>query len=653
MSTATTTNRKRALLGEHVEETPKRSKLLSYTLLENELQSLRSELEHERSLRELDQRRAAQTKSRLERQVQFASEEAEDAKQLLEANRIESEGHIQNLREGRQEALEELRDCQAQLVDVEELLPDVDDATAQDKIAQLEAQLEARTEQVESLRKSLEEVIAEGEQQRLLLVAQKKQPNEDNESISGSLAPKAVLQELNKVRIALAESDRKYRQLRRKSDDWNKKAQQFVQLKEISTGAKLRISKLEMDIKEMQRELENRRATNERWEEFAKELGQVLKLTSSGPPEVATVMRHLQKQLHQVKTMESDKTNLERDMQKSSEKIAVLEKQVRDTATAATRLQRDFVSTEKELDQAKLQIQILRAQEQIWQREADGLRSLLKTFDDVLPGSPDGAAATKSLELSLATAREETTVIKQERDRLLKEMETTTTDKQRLQKELDRVSDKFIKIRDALMVERAKAEKAEDRALQAETLAGKGQLNPDVTRALHLEKNPLSDAIRERYHSEINSLKKKIEETTGENPVGVASTPAAKSDVDPEKLHQRLKDTFKEQIGIFREGVYLITGYKIDMLLDKSTPYFKVKSVYGEREEDVLVFNWPKGVKQPKSLDLRATDFAKVLATTDGYQYLTKYDSMPGFMASTQLSLLEKCTFIGAPTTDK
>lgn len=174
MSTATTTNRKRALLGEHVEETPKRSKLLSYTLLENELQSLRSELEHERSLRELDQRRAAQTKSRLERQVQFASEEAEDAKQLLEANRIESEGHIQNLREGRQEALEELRDCQAQLVDVEELLPDVDDATAQDKIAQLEAQLEARTEQVESLRKSLEEVIAEGEQQRLLLVAQKK-----------------------------------------------------------------------------------------------------------------------------------------------------------------------------------------------------------------------------------------------------------------------------------------------------------------------------------------------------------------------------------------------------------------------------------------------------------------------------------------------
>jgi hypothetical protein len=98
--------------------------------------------------------------------------------------------------------------------------------------------------------------------------------------------------------------------------------------------------------------------------------------------------------------------------------------------------------------------------------------------------------------------------------------------------------------------------------------------------------------------------------------------------------------------------VYLITGYKIDMLLEKSTPYFKVRSVYAEREEDVLVFNWPKGVKQPKSLDLRANDFARVLSTTDGYQYLTKYDSMPGFMASTQLSLLEKCTFV-ASSVDK
>jgi hypothetical protein len=151
--------------------------------------------------------------------------------------------------------------------------------------------------------------------------------------------------------------------------------------------------------------------------------------------------------------------------------------------------------------------------------------------------------------------------------------------------------------------------------------------------------------MRERYQVEIASLKKRLEEMTGEKaPLGTASCHPPSSEVDPEKLHQRLKDTFKEQIGIFREGVYLITGYKIDMFLDKSSPYFKVRSVYGEREEDVLVFNWPKGVKQPKSLDLCATDFAKALSATDSYQYLTKFNSTAGFMASTQLNLLDKCT---------
>jgi hypothetical protein len=106
-------SRKRSPLLES-EDAVKRRKLSS-TLLENEIQSLRAELEHERALRELDQRRAAQAKARFERQVQFASEEAEEAKILLEEVRRTSEEHARTLREGRQEALAELRDCQARL----------------------------------------------------------------------------------------------------------------------------------------------------------------------------------------------------------------------------------------------------------------------------------------------------------------------------------------------------------------------------------------------------------------------------------------------------------------------------------------------------------------------------------------------------------
>jgi len=58
------------------------------------------------------------------------------------------------------------------------------------------------------------------------------------------------------------------------------------------------------------------------------------------------------------------------------------------------------------------------------------------------------------------------------------------------------------------------------------------------------------------------------------------------SDVDAQKLHKRLKESFKEQIGLFREGVYLLTGYKIEMLQTSGEhserPQFKVRSMYAE-----------------------------------------------------------------------
>lgn len=621
---------------------------MSNMFLENEIATLRAELEHERSLREIDQRRAAQTNSRLQRQVQFATEEAEEAKNLLEELRTTSEEHAKSLREGRQEALSDLRACQAHLAEMMEQQGDgYEVEAAQEKIVQLEGQLEASKEEIVSMRQRLREVLEDADQRRRAAPPEPVRDETESSTGQGSASPfpTAVMRELNAVRIALAESERKNRQLHRKSDEWNKKALQLVHLKEVSEAAKFRNTKLELDVKELQRELENQRAIHARWEDFVKEIGLVLNMTLSGPPEVATVVRHLRKQDQQFKMTEAECTSLRRSLADSNEKVTSLEKAARDASMTTKRSQRDLKNAQQELDQVKHKLQVLHAQEHIWQREADGLRALVRSFDDILPcqSGLSESAATKSVESALNAAKDESALLKQECDRLTAELESALAARQVLEKELDRVTDKFEKLRDALIAERSKAESAEDRALKAETLAGKGLINPEITRTLHLERNPLSDAICERYQREINGLKARLEGITGEKRV-LDGTPM-KPDVDPEKLHQRLKDTFKEQIGIFREGVYLITGYKIDMLLEKSTPYFKVRSVYGEREEDVLVFNWPKGVKQPKSLELRANDFARILSTTDSYQYLTKYDSMPGFMASTQLSLLEKCTF--------
>jgi hypothetical protein len=54
---------------------------------------------------------------------------------------------------------------------------------------------------------------------------------------------------------------------------------------------------------------------------------------------------------------------------------------------------------------------------------------------------------------------------------------------------------------------------------------------------------------------------------------------------------------------------------------------------------------WPaKKGEAISSLDILNTDLAKILATTPSYDYMTKFNSLPAFLASVQLSLFEKQT---------
>lgn len=624
--------------------TAKRSRLSHSSVLENEIASLKAELEHEQSLRELDNKRSQQLKARLERQIDFATEETEEAKQMLEELRQSSQNHIRQLRGARSDALEELRNMQEQISDLtanQENQSDPD--IAESRSVLLESQLQARDEEIEALRAELSKVA---DVRNTPMKSPAPTKTEDNFERHLSPAPKAVMKELNKVRIELAESERKFRQLKRKSEDWNKKAQQYVHQKEAAYAAKSRAQKLETELKSTQKELEVRRASNERWEEFAKELGLVLKLKTAigGPPEVATVTRHLQAEMRHTKGVEAERDALSKEIEDAQAKLSSFEKQARDAKTELKRAIRDQKAIEEKMEEANQIVRALQAQEAIWKRETESLRSLVKTFDDILPETK-GVAVSKAFEVEISSLKEEIAVLQKERERLVGKNEEATLAHETLQKEHDRVLDKFTKIRDALMVERAKADKAEERAIAAEAQSGKGAFNPNLTRALHLEKNPLTDAIRERYQSEINSLKRRLEETTGEKPAD--NTGKTQPEVDPEKLHKRLKGQFKEQIHYFREGVYLITGFKIDMGFDKGgTPFFKVRSLYAEREDDILIFQWPKGQKQPKGLDLSDTKFAKLCAMTDAYQYLTKYHSMPAFMAGNLLAQFEKCTFV-------
>jgi mitotic spindle assembly checkpoint protein MAD1 len=114
---------------------------------------------------------------------------------------------------------------------------------------------------------------------------------------------------------------------------------------------------------------------------------------------------------------------------------------------------------------------------------------------------------------------------------------------------------------------------------------------------------------------------------------------------DSSKLNQRLKEMFRERITCFREAVYLLTGYKIDLHSPDGTvgaahPRLKLRSMYAEDPEDALLFQW-----RGDSLELMETPFAKNIDPRL-LSILRGTNSVPAFLANVTLELFEKQTFV-------
>jgi mitotic spindle assembly checkpoint protein MAD1 len=408
------------------------------------------------------------------------------------------------------------------------------------------------------------------------------------------------------------------------------------------------VQQLERELKDLSRAHEAVQAELKSWKEFGTSMGTVLakdKPLSSDPnvpPEVSVVKRYLNEATKRADESENENKHLKKQLDKSEETIKKLENTSRDFERKETSLKKEQQDMEKRIELLEKQIKILKGQEGVWRREVDSLRAIVKTFDelplgkDSTPSSGASHASVCMLESSLDAARDEIKILKEAQDGLKKDLDAAVSEKAELQKTHNAVLEKFAKLRDAVYAERAKVEKAEERACKAEELAGKGSFNPETTRVLHLQQNPLTEA----FIQEMDVLRRQVEALSKGK-----QNKSTTTDVDPDKLHQRLKESFKEQIGRFREGVYLMTGFKIDMIPDNDRPRFKVRSLFAEDEKDHLMFKWPEG-KDVQSLDMMATEHAKLLTTTPSYEYVTRCHSIPAFLASVQLSLFEKQTMM-------
>eukprot|EP00797_Seminavis_robusta_P028941 Sro572_g168820.3 (354) ;mRNA; r:36501-37562 len=308
------------------------------------------------------------------------------------------------------------------------------------------------------------------------------------------------------------------------------------------------------------------------------------------------------------------------------------------------------------------QISTLQAQEAIWKREIKSLQELNASFDS-LPQQQNANSKTAPLEmaslssklqaaqLELQARQDECHTIQTDRDRLQLALDERAQETQDVASELGRVKEKYGKLREALELAKQAAQQADQRAVRAEELAGKGAFHPDHTRVLHLTQNPRTATLQKQNAA----LKQQLAQALNKDSNNVPSTSTTTSNIDPDKLHQRLKQQFRDQIALFREGVHLITGYKIDMIPDTQKHTFRIRSMFAAHKTDELLFDWPKQQDDTThnktapvpALHLMANDYAKQLAREPSYEYIAKYGSMPAFVASVQLSEFEKQTLMG------
>ena len=659
-----------------------------------EISNLKTELSNLRSLSNMDNMKSESKEKSLKRYILSLEEDVKSANALAEEIRGESENALEEMNAARRKAANDANDWQQSYMELEEKGFGMDSSSNTEKLNIVEKEkehllqkIQSQDEEINSLRLQCSRLATTQPNNCDERDEQSEMEGADADKTPLSPAPPAVLSELYRTRVKKAEFERLNRQLSNKNGELQEKADQLVFYRETAQQAESKVEKLERELTKVRREREKHQLVESRWCQFRGELmnqkfahgvsqtdnrRQSFDSRSDDenvPPEIARVLRHIRLLNSKVEELEGDNTKKYQQVESSQRRLQVLEKKIEEQKVELKELHDRNSNLWDKSKQVELELKSIKAQESIWKRENSSMVALLETYEKMeqnlspqkkgatktsnLQPSPivDGKQSKSALQICLNSANEKLKLLqsqyeamKDEKSKLEKEKETSSA-------EYERVKKKFEQLREALYKEREKAEEAEQRATTAETLAGKGSFNLETTRALHLEKNPTSVALREKYRKEIKELKEALEESMiklEDAGKGQARGKGQISALDAQKLHKRLKESFRAQIAHFREGVYLLTGYKIDMVSEGDRPKFKVRSMYSEKESDCLEFIWPEleEGKSPVSLDMLNTKMGEVLSKDPSFKYVEEYGSLPAFMASVCLSLFETQTMI-------
>lgn len=449
-------------------------------VLEQQVSQIQAELEHERSMRELDQKRSKQAIERLQKQVELSENQAKEATSTLEDYRVTSDARIKQLQESQNQTLQKLRDSEIKLLQKEE---DEDDYANEseatmvrfykEKCDHLQSLLDQQEGSERELRKEIERLQGEiknmepGTPEPVTPSAEVKKLLEE--------APPAILKELHRTRMNLSESQRKERQLQRKASDLEDRNHRLIREREELRIASQRLPAVQQQLDEVHGNYSKMEAESNAWQEFGRGLHNLLKIPPSAhqnPPELSALENALAEARSQVSSVATQSQSFQEERQQLQMRVESKNSEINGLESKVSELTREVTSLQKQLQQSQSDSEIAKSQMDVYKRETENLRELIKTFDnlplasaaesragDILK-SPKLDTSKRTLQITLNSTREELRLAQAQVQRLERDTETSAS-------EFTRVKEKFEKLREALQAERAKAAASEQRANEA------------------------------------------------------------------------------------------------------------------------------------------------------------------------------------------
>ena len=449
------------------------------------------------------------------------------------------------------------------------------------------------------------------------------------------------------------EVDRRYRQAveEAKGQKAQLKNQQLIE--EQLRGVESKLRRIEEDRDRLQQEAVQRQSQSERQEAVMTDIGALVGPVSS-----------VEQVLVAVRALHTSNRSL-------SQQLAELQAQLAQQTNELTSKQSQALAQQQRVDAVEGELVRVKQRVVTLQLERDSLNKLLKSYDDEdsRAGQHDNSHAMRVGALEEALGRE-----RKEKERLAEEVREVKVESARLRKDREQLEAQLVALRE-----------------QQQSGSGEQQDSEDGVRVLHLADNPERQKRQEYVRgleAQIKALSERITELEADQPSSATTSITHTSHTVPftpslspiahttpphtthsdstattttawriaqleahlaqktaelselqamsDKRYERLQSAFRDKAKEFRDGVYQLCGWKMEQLRSGE---WRLRSMYGEREGDVLLFVRDEAGQ----LRLQQTELAVRLGK-ELLSVLTEWQSVPAFTASVTMELLALST---------